>query len=412
MADASLVARHAEERARAIRELLAAPLLDVHREPERFGLVVRHHGWLADWFETACGWRLTVDIAAGFARLAKRSATPDPTRPLRRLRGNQAPFDRRRYQLLCLACAELVRRPVTTIGLLARAIATQADLDTSRYGERSAFVDALLTLGAWGVVKATAGEVETFLDDEHGNAILTADTARLHRLLAATGAPSSLVEDVTVGEATSELLAEPRYGNAAWDPGAVAEEQRFRWARHTLARHLLDDPVVHLDDLSPAERDYLASSSGRRWLRERVAEAGFELEERVEGLLAVDPDALATDIQFPAPLGHAHQLALLLIDRLVEVGPDGDRRVGVLGPTALRRHVTAVLAEHPGWARTHREGDGPVHLGEAAIDLLVAFGLVRREADGSVVGRPAVARYRVGEPVTTTAPPSLFEDAP
>ena len=52
---------------------------------------------------------------------------------------------------------------------------------------------------------------------------------------------------------------------------------------------------MHLDELSAAEREYLANPAGRRWLRDRVAEAGFELEERAEGLLAVDPDGLATD---------------------------------------------------------------------------------------------------------------------
>ena len=42
--------------------------------------------------------------------------------------------------------AELVRTPVTTVGLLARAVTADAGLDTSRRTERSAFVDALLVL--------------------------------------------------------------------------------------------------------------------------------------------------------------------------------------------------------------------------------------------------------------------------
>ena len=82
MPDTSLAGHHAVERARAIRELLAMPILNVATDPDRFGLAVRHHEWLAAWFETTCGWQLTVDIGAGFARLAKRSAHPDPTRPL------------------------------------------------------------------------------------------------------------------------------------------------------------------------------------------------------------------------------------------------------------------------------------------------------------------------------------------
>ena len=77
--------------------------------------------------------------------------------------------------------------------------------------------------------------------------------------------------------------------------------------------------MVLLADLSQAEHDYLLHPSGRAWLRQRVAEAGFELEERAEGVLAVDPEAVATDLQFPAPVGNAYQLALLLIDRLVDL---------------------------------------------------------------------------------------------
>lgn len=410
MPEASLADQHAVERSRAIRELLGRPILDVDSDPDRFALVVRHHEWLADWFETTCGWRLSVDIGAGFSRLSKRSARPDPTRPLRRSRGARAPFDRRRFQLLCLVCAELVRRPVTTIGLLAQALAFEAEFDTSRYGDRSSFVDALLVLGEWGVVRATAGAVEAFLDDERGNAILAADTARLHRLLVSTNAPSRIGETTDLADVTALLLAEPRYGDTPRDPGAAPEDQRLRWTRHSIARRVFDDPVVLLADLSEAERDYLLHSSGRSWLRQRVAEAGFELEERAEGVLAVDPEATATDLQFPAPFGNAHQLALLLIDRLVTTDARGSRTVGVLSPTAMRRAVADVLADHPGWAKGQREGDGPAVLAEEAVALLLSFGLVRRDEDGSVVGLPVIARYRVGDPVTSPAVPSLFEE--
>jgi hypothetical protein len=44
------------------------------------------------------------------------------------------------------------------------------------------------------------------------------------------------------------------------------------------------------------------------------------------------------------------------------------------------------------------------------VNLLVWFGLVRRDEDGTVVGLPAVARYRVGEPLTSPPSPSLFEE--
>jgi uncharacterized protein (TIGR02678 family) len=384
-------------------------LLDGVADPDGFRVVVRHGPWLAEWFDNACGWALAVDPAAGFARLAKRSATIDLTRPLRRSRATAAPFDRRRYELLCLVCAELVRHPVTTIGLLAASVAAEADLDTSRQGERTAFVDALRVLMAWGALRATAGDVDAFVASQAGNAILTADTSRLHNLLAAATGPSTLADDIDIDGATAALLVEPRYGDAATDPDGADEEQRLRWIRHTVGRRVLDDPVAYFDDMSQAERDYLANPSGRRWLRERVAECGLELEERAEGLLAVDPDGVATDLQFPGPHGNAHQLALLLVDLLTTVC-DGQRVVGRLSASELAREVHTILDRFPGWARTHRDGDGPERLTAQAVDLLVGFGLARRGVDDSVVARPALARYRVGAPTVTESAPTLFDE--
>jgi uncharacterized protein (TIGR02678 family) len=189
----------------------------------------------------------------------------------------------------------------------------------------------------------------------------------------------------------------------------VADESRNRWARHRLGRRLLDDPVVYADDLSSVERDYLASLSGRRWLRDRVAEAGLELEERAEGLLAIDPDGIATDARFPAPQGNAYQLALLLAERLVPVQLDGRRRLARLDLAQLQAEVAALLARFPNWARGRRDGEGPTRLAAEAVDLLVAFGLATREDDGSVVALPALARYRIADPIVA-AEPTLFEE--
>ena len=409
MAESVLSRDLAHERSVAVRTLLGRPLIDADDDADAFRLVARHAGWLTEWFESACGWALTVDATAGYARLAKRSAGAPVVRPLHRTRGSEAAFDRRRYQLLCLVCAELVRHPHTTVGLLAGAVRGEANLDTSRHGERAAFVDALRALLAWGVVRASAGDVDAYLGSERGNALLTADTARLHRLMASATAPSALAADATTDDAVERLLAEPRYGDGP-DEVASGDDARHRRARHRLARRLLDQPVVHLDDLGPSEADYLASPGGRRWLRDRVAEAGFELEERAEGLVAVDPDGLATDRHFPAPLGHAHQLALLLADRLVTTGATGARTLGRLSAARLAAEVDAVFARFPSWARGQRDEGGAQRLGREAVELLAAFGLVRLHPDGGVEARPALARYRVGEPVVGATTPNLFDE--
>ena len=88
----------AAERSRAIRLLLRSPMLNSEDQPDGFRDVVRHHDWLVAWFDDTCGWQLTIDPGAGFARLAKRSrgAKVDVSRPLRRSRGGHQAFDRRR----------------------------------------------------------------------------------------------------------------------------------------------------------------------------------------------------------------------------------------------------------------------------------------------------------------------------
>lgn len=410
MAEATLDRDLAHERATAIRTLLRHPLLDSAGDVESFRNVVRHRLWLEQWFETSCGWPLNVDVSSGFARLVKRVERPDARRPLARTRGAGAPFDRRRYQLLCLVAAELVRHPATTVGLLAGAVAAEAGFDSSRHGERVAFVDALRALVDWGALQPSAGDVDSFVDDARSNALLVADTARLHRLLSSATSPSTLAEDMQVEAAIAALAAEPRYGAAAQADDA-SDEQRLRWLRHSLARKLLDDPAVHLDDLSTAEVDYAANPAGRRWLRDRLAEAGLELEERAEGFVAVDPDGMATDRLFPAPHGNVHQLALLLVDHFLDDQPGKARKPVARARAEVEAAVDAILERFPGWARSHRNDGGSARLADEAIELLAELALVRVEPDRSVTGRPALARYRAGEPIRRTEN-TLFEEHP
>ncbi len=65
----------------------------------------------------------------GYARLVKVRADADPSRPARRRRSTKAPFDRRRYTLLCLVAAEALAAPVTTIGMLAQRVVQAAGAD-------------------------------------------------------------------------------------------------------------------------------------------------------------------------------------------------------------------------------------------------------------------------------------------
>jgi len=405
----SLSSEIEDERSHAIRMLLAQPLLDIDNDPDATRLVIRHGEALADWFEDTLGYRLDIDASAGFARLYKRTSQPDPTRAIRRTRGSRAPFDRRRYQLLCMTCASLIRNSVTTIGLLADALRSETNLDTTLRRERAALVDVLRALGEWGILRSRGGELDAYVNSAESNAILTADTHRLHRLLASANPPTRLHGNVSSVEAIAALLAEPRYGDGA---EAATEAQRLRWTRHQVARLVLDDPVLYFDQCHPAVADYLATAPGRHWLRTRAAQAGFELEERSEGIMAIDPDAIATDIVFPSPLGTVGQLALLLIDELTESSTDetsnGERRLDELTAAELRRFVARCLDEHPGWARSYRDGDAPERLVLEAAQLLANFGLVEIESDGRVVARAALARYRVHHDIASTEQGALL----
>ena len=66
-------------RARAIRVLLAHPLID-RRSGTDFTALVAHGQWLQRWFDDKCGWVLVVDARHGFARLRKVPAQPSTHR--------------------------------------------------------------------------------------------------------------------------------------------------------------------------------------------------------------------------------------------------------------------------------------------------------------------------------------------
>ncbi|HEX6472475.1 MAG TPA: TIGR02678 family protein [Streptosporangiaceae bacterium] len=377
-----------EELARAIRELLAAPFLT--GDDAVFDIVRRRRDRLAEWFDRNCGWRLYVDTRQGYARLAKVVPEPDATRPARRDRSTRAPFDRRRYALLCVVAAELLGAPATTIGLLsARVIeATAADeqiptFDPTRREERGAYVDAIKFLERHQALKAVDGTTDSYLDSAEVKVLYRVDTGRLLRLLAAPVPPSRLA-----GPDLDELLAEHRYG-AAGDPESdVSEQQRNLWLRHSVTRRLLDDPVVYHDDLTDAQRAYLGTITGRRVIRQAAEEAGFVLEERAEGLLVIDPDAIATDEKFPDERNHAKHAALLLLDRLAR---------GPMTQDEVTEHVTELLGRFPAWAKSYQSEGGPRRLAGDALAVLRAFGLAEVGAAG-VRALPAAARYAVAGP--------------
>jgi uncharacterized protein (TIGR02678 family) len=397
-----LVIAEREEVARGVRLLLATPLISERAAPDVFDLVRRRREPIAKWFDYYCGWHLQVEPRLGYVRLVKVRAQADPSRPARRARSGRAPFDRRRYTLLCLVAAELLAAPVTTIGLLADKItqATAADplidaFDTSVRGERMAYVDVLRMLESFGAIEVVDGSTEAFVGTETAKVLYRVDTTLLMRLLAAPNGPSQFSlppEEIPLRfeELLAALRRERRYGeapDAAHAADGASDVQRNLWLRHSIFRRLVDDPVVYREDLSAAELTYLSSPTGRQLLRRAAEQGGFLLEERAEGVLFVDPDGFATDSKFPDDSSNAKVAALLFLD-VVTASPAG------VAPEQLNAEADRLLREFPRWAKGYRGDDGREQLVADAVSVLFEFGLVRFSGE-VVVALPAASRYVV-----------------
>jgi uncharacterized protein (TIGR02678 family) len=406
-----LVVAERDEVARGIRLLLAQPLITERADPAGFDVVRRRREPLARWFDYTCGWSLVVEPRRGYARLAKIRSTADGSRPVRRLRSGRAPFDRRRYVLLCVTAAELLAVPVTTIGLLADRVvqATAADpalpsFDTAGRAERMAFADVLKLLESYGVLTALDGATESFVESADAKVLYRVDATLLMRLPAAPiGASRLAVPSGEVSLRFEELLAglvrERRYGGGSIvgdrgeaESAAVSETQRNLWLRHCVLRRLFDEPVLYRDDLTDDELAYVASPTGRQILRRSVEQAGFVLEERAEGFLLVDPDSLATDARFPDDSSTAKVAALLLLEQIQEL-PGGAT------PEQLVAIGSGLLRRFPRWAKAYQSADGAERLADDAVSVLRDFGLAHHVGDRTVL-RPAAFRYRVAGTVT------------
>ncbi|MGW2825776.1 TIGR02678 family protein [Streptomyces sp. NPDC001443] len=414
-----LASAEREEVARAIRLLLARPLLTEAADPTGFELVRRRRDPLARWFDYTCGWSLVVEPRRGYARLAKIRASPDGSRPARRTRSGRAPFDRRRYVLFCVIAAELLSMPMTTIGMLADRVvqATAADralpaFDPVHRPERMAFVDVLKLFESYEVLRVVDGTTEAYVDSAEAKVLYRVDSTLLMRLPAAPVGASRLAvppdevparfEDLLTG-----LVQERRYGGAVGEgaahevsgESATTDAQRNLKLRHSVLRRLFDDPVLYRADLAEDELAYVTSLTGRQILRRSVEQAGFLLEERAEGFLLVDPDGIATDVRFPDDTSTARVAALLLLEPLCATP------AGML-PEQLAEAGADQLRRFPGWAKAYQSEDGPARLADDAVRVLLDVGLADRAGD-RVFAQPAAYRYRLTQTTSpTTDPPT------
>lgn len=379
--------RAEDERREALRALLAEPF--VGSDAPVFKLIRRHDAELARRCAELLGYRLHV--TPGFARLVKAPTTRMLRRGVRvppsgagareRSRDDWPRLSDRGVVLLFLTLAALERGgQQTVIRELAEDVAaagTHADpriaVDLELRSERMAFADGVELLCHWGVLQLMHGRRGTFANRmrEDDEALFTIDRRRLALVLR---------------DPFAALAADTPEDLAGETEGATTEA-RTRQTRHRLARRLVEDPVLYLDELTEDERAYFLSQRGM--LERRVEDwTGLTVERRAEGTATIEAGRELTDLPFPAG-STVKQLALLLCDWI-----GGERDASW---PELRRAVRGLLANHERhWNRSPDDEDVVETMLGQATRLLLELDLVQPTPDG-LRARPLCARFRAPE---------------
>lgn len=377
---ATTASHEAAERRRAARALLAVPILTARTHPDDLALVRRHAVALKSTFLSMLGYPLVVE--SHFARLVKGPLSAQaPTRPARRRSG--AEFTPRTYAFVALACAGLLAPDVGEQVLVSSLVeqlradaAGAAIIVDDEQADRRHFVAAIELLVDWGVLAETDGTVAAW-GERRDEALLTVNRSLLPHILARP-----------LHSLTGPALL--------WALDPAEPEQ----PRRTLRRKLVENPLVHREDLTEGERDALSRERTEltRLLDEHF---GLSLEVRAEGALAYDTDGELTDVDFPGS-GTIRQAALLLLDALIDrARPKAGAEVTVAdrpvpGVRTSWRVVDEELADLAArnkkvW-RADRVDDLP-KLRADVVATLAGMSLVTETPDGLAI-HPAAARYR------------------
>lgn len=382
---------------RAARALLRRPLLRAGGDDADFRLVREHAARLRAWFDRNTGWTLHVD--AETVRLRKVPGDPhDPTHPAREQGRGRMAFDRRRYVLLCLSLAVLERAEAQiALGWLSEQVILEAaapDFEDVAFtlvsrDERLDLVAVVRLLLSLGVLARVAGDEDAFVRSS-GDVLYDVDRRVLAGMLVGARGPSTITD--TDPEGLLRSLAEDSVADHL-----DSDDLRNTAIRHRITRRLLDDPVLYHDTLTEAERAYLVSQRGA--ITRRITElTGLVPEVRAEGIAMVDPDDDLTDVRMPEQGTQGHATLLLAEHLAAAQGP--------VTVEALCARVRELADEHASyWSKSARAPGNEPELVARALERLRALGLAEHTTvDGraAVVGRPALARYAVAEPLVST----------
>jgi len=387
-----------EEFRSAVRALLMTPLISP--DHEEFPAIRRQADALRDFFAREAGWPLQIEHDG--ARLYKRPADLAST-----MRGLPQ-YDRRRYVLLCLACAVLERaEPQITLRLLGERLlhfAAEPSLAAAGFGftlgaahERRELVAVCRTLLDLGVLQRVAGDEDAFVNagGDQADALYDVQRRALAGMLAAVRGPSTFrLEDAPV-------TLEQRLHALVDEHVADSDEGRRTALRRQLARRLLDDPVVYIDSLDAEARAYFINQRGV--MAARLCDAtGLIAEQRAEGLALADEAGALTDVAMPAEGTDAH--ATLLVAEFLATAERRAREIpGAARPFAAiirGQDVIDFLRDSKNsygkyWRKSAREPGAERELAEIALGRLEKLQLIVRDAD-TVHPRPALARFALG----------------
>ena len=301
--------RHQREEFRtAVRALLMTPLMNPAHED--FAAVRRQAEPLRDWFARETGWMLQVEREG--ARLFKRPA--DLADAMRGLPG----YDRRRYVLLCLACAVLERAdPQITLRLLGeRLLQLAAEPALAALGfsftlgtqhERRELVAVCRTLLELGVLQRVAGDEEAFVQRRRrsGRCALRRAAPRARRHAGGRARPSTWTRGRSARRRSTSGCTP--WSTSMWRTATKAGARRcatssragcstIRWS---ISRAWM-----------PEARAYFVNQRGA--MAARLCEAaGLVAEQRAEGLALVDETGSLTDVAMPAEGTDAHATLLV-----------------------------------------------------------------------------------------------------
>ena len=399
-----------EERSQAVRALLMAPLM-TPAHPE-FAAVRRNAVDLRAWFTRETGWALHIERDC--ARLYKR-----PANLLDASRGLPG-YDRRRYVLLCLACAVLERADaqitLRVLGDRLLLLAAEPSLLSCGFSfalqaqhERRELVAVCRSLLELGVLLRVAGDEEGFVrigdDNAAADALYDVQRRVLAAMLAGVRGPS------TWSAEEAPLTFDGRLSALVVEHIPDSDEGRRTALRHQLSRRLLDDPVMYIDALDADQRAYFINQRGP--MATRLCEATDLLaEQRAEGLALVDEAGELTDVVMPAEGTEAH-VTLLVAELLA----NRQRVNGGNGNVITVSEVTLFVAqakERYGtyWRKSAREPGAEQELAHSALERLQKLQLVARLGD-AIQPLPALARFAIGETEIKRSPSkaqaSLFE---